>query len=204
MNDQFELIADGLAENGYAVIDHFLSNQEVDSILDLGLFNKESIHEFRKAGIGKHLSLQVNESIRGDYIHWLDIETSPIPLKVYLNRLNELAAFLNQSLFLCLKGHEVHMTVYPEGSFYKRHLDQFKQDSHRKISVICYLNHHWTDMDGGQLRMYLSEDTIDFAPVSGRLICFRSELIEHEVLPARKARLSLTGWLLDKPINMNV
>ena len=41
MNDQFELIADGLAENGYAVIDHFLSNPEVDAILALGLFNSE-------------------------------------------------------------------------------------------------------------------------------------------------------------------
>ena len=145
MNDQFELIADGLAENGYAVIDHFLSKQEVDSILGLGLFNKESLHEFKKAGIGKHQALQVNESIRGDYIQWLDIGTAPIPLKVYLNRLNELAAFLNQSLYLSLKAHEVHMTVYPEGSFYKRHLDQFRQDSHRKVSVICYLNHNWTE-----------------------------------------------------------
>ena len=56
----------------------------------------------------------------------LDIKTAPTPLKVYLNRLNDLALFLNQSLYLSLQGHEVHMTVYPEGSFYKRHLDQFK------------------------------------------------------------------------------
>ena len=202
MNDQFELIADGLAENGYAVIDHFLSNREVDSILDLGLFNKEYLNEFRKAGIGKRQGLQVNESIRGDYIQWLDIDKAPIPLKVYLNRLNELAAYLNRSLYLSLKAHEVHMTVYPAGSFYKRHLDQFRQDSHRKVSVICYLNHNWTEMDGGQLRMYLSEGAIDFAPVSGRLICFRSDQIEHEVLPARRDRISLTGWLLDQAIDM--
>ena len=117
MNDQFELIANGLAENGYAVVDHFLSDQEVDSILSLGLFEEESVHQFRKAGIGKHQGLHVNESIRGDYIQWLDIKTAPTPVKVYLNRLTELALFLNRALYLSLKDHEVHMTVYPKGSF---------------------------------------------------------------------------------------
>jgi len=202
MNDQFELIADGLAENGYAVIDHFLSNPEVDSILELGLFNSESLQQFKKAGIGKLQGLQINESIRGDYIQWLDAKTAPAPLKVYLNRLNDLATFLNQNLYLSLKAHEVHMTVYPVGSFYKRHLDQFKADSHRKVSVICYLNHNWIDVQGGQLRMYTGQDPIDFAPIAGRLVCFRSDQIEHEVLPASRERISLTGWLLDQPIDM--
>ena len=127
-------------------------------------------------------------------------KTAPAPTKVYLNRLNDLATFLNQSLYLSLKAHEVHMTVYPVGSFYKRHLDQFKKDSHRKISVICYLNHNWTDEEGGQLRMHLPQETVDFAPVAGRLICFRSDQIEHEVLPATRERISLTGWLLDQPL----
>lgn len=202
MSDQFELIADGLAENGYAVVDHFLSNQEVDSILNLGLFGQESLRQFKKAGIGKHQGMHVNEIIRGDYIQWLDINTSPAPVKIYLNRLNELALYLNRSLYLSLKSHEVHMTVYPKGSFYKRHLDQFKGEDHRKISVICYLNHDWTEEDGGQLRMYLPNELLDFTPIAGRLICFRSDQIEHEVLAARRDRVSLTGWLLDRPIDM--
>lgn len=202
MNDQFELIADGLAENGYAVIDHFLSNPEVDSILELGLFNHDSLQQFKKAGIGKQQGHQINESIRGDFIQWLDAKTAPTPVRVYLDRLTELETFLNQSLYLGLKAQEVHMTVYPVGSFYKRHLDQFKADSHRKLSVICYLNHGWTDNDGGHLRMFLPQGTLDFAPVAGRLICFRSELIEHEVLPSRRERISLTGWLLDQPLDM--
>ena len=202
MNDQFELIADGLAGNGYAVVDHFLSKQEVDSILSLGLFEEESLHQFRKAGIGKTQGLHVNENIRGDYIQWLDIKTAPTPVKVYLNRLTELALFLNRALYLSLKDHEVHMTVYPKGSFYKRHLDQFKGDDHRKLSVICYLNHDWTEADGGQLRMYLPDEARDFAPIAGRLICFRSDQIEHEVLAARRDRISLTGWLLDQSMDM--
>jgi SM-20-related protein len=101
-------------------------------------------------------------------------------------------------LFLSLKDYEIHMTVYPTGSFYKRHLDQFRADDHRKLSAICYLNRNWTDDDGGQLRMYLPEGNKDFLPLAGRLVCFRSDQIEHEVLPAKKERLSLTGWILDQ------
>ncbi len=106
--------------------------------------------------------------------------------------------YINQSLYLSLKDYEIHMTIYPVGSYYKRHLDQFKQDDHRKLSVICYLNDEWKDDHGGQLRMYLDNHHLDILPVGGRLICFRSDMIEHEVLPATRDRLSLTGWILDQ------
>jgi SM-20-related protein len=197
MNSVFNGIADGLAEEGYAVVDQFLSQQEVDAILDLDTF-KNGLAQFKKAGIGKNQQLQINESIRGDYIQWLDKNTAPPSVKVYLDRLNDLTSFLNQSLYLSLKDYEVHMTIYPSGSFYKRHLDQFKKDDHRKLSVICYLNYDWKEEHGGQLRIYLPDGSKDFLPVAGRLICFRSDLLEHEVLLANRERLSLTGWMLDQ------
>jgi SM-20-related protein len=90
------------------------------------------------------------------------------------------------------------MTVYPPGSFYKRHLDQFRKDDHRKLSVICYLNEDWHEEHGGQLRMYLPEETVDFLPLAGRLVCFRSDQIEHEVIAGTRERRSLTGWMLDQ------
>jgi SM-20-related protein len=90
------------------------------------------------------------------------------------------------------------MTIYPEGSFYKRHLDQFNRDDHRKLSVICYLNENWLENHGGQLRIYPDNQAIDFFPIAGRLVCFRSDQIEHEVLPATRTRLSITGWILDQ------
>src|SRR5690349_16870966 len=183
MNSTFDLIADGLAENGYAVVDNFLSPAEVESILQTDDFKSGAEH-FKKAGIGKNQDLQINEAIRGDYIQWLDKTSAPAPTKVYLERLGDLIQFINQSLFLSLKDYEVHMTMYPAGSFYKRHLDQFKKDDHRKLSVICYLNNEWKDEHGGQLRMYLPDGVVDFLPLAGRLVCFRSDQIEHEVLPA--------------------
>lgn len=197
MNSVFEVIADGLAEHGYAVVDQFLSQHEVNEILHTKEF-QSGAETFKKAGIGKKESAQIQEAIRGDYIQWLDKDQSPEAIQVYLHRLNELIQFLNRTLFLSLKDYEVHMTVYPAGSFYKRHLDQFKQDDHRKISVICYLNPDWKEEQGGQLRMYLPDQSLDVLPLAGRLVCFRSDQIEHEVLPATRSRMSITGWILDQ------
>jgi SM-20-related protein len=193
----FDTIADELAVQGYAIANQFLSQEEVSDIISLTDFKNGSDH-FKKAGVGKHAGVQINEAIRGDYIQWLDKKSAPQPVNIYLERLNKLMIFLNQSLFLSLKDYEVHMTIYPAGSFYKRHLDQFKQDDHRKLSVICYLNQEWKEEHGGQLRIHLAKTTTDILPVAGRLVCFRSDQIEHEVLPATRDRLSLTGWMLDQ------
>jgi len=193
----FEKIADGLTNDGISVMDDFLSKEEVASIIHTDEF-KNGLLRFKKAGIGKTQEKQINESIRGDYIQWIDHANTAPQIRLYLERLSQLMAFLNQSLFLSLKDLEVHMTIYPTGSFYKRHLDQFKKDDRRKLSVICYLNENWIEEEGGQLRVYFPTETKDFFPVGGRLVCFRSDLLEHEVLPAARQRLSLTGWLLDE------
>lgn len=196
MNDQYDLIANGLSEAGYAVADNFLSSQEVYSILNSGIFQDHTA-SFRRAGIGKRQDLQINEAVRGDYIQWIDKNSAHESILVYLNKLDSLAQYLNQTLYLSMKDIEIHMTVYPAGTFYKRHLDQFKKDDHRKLSVICYLNKAWKEADGGQLKMYTDAGPIEILPLEGRLVCFRSDQLEHEVLPATRERLSLTGWMLD-------
>lgn len=202
MNEQFihqlNQLADGIAETGYAVVDNFLNPEEVQNIQELDGF-KNGLLQFKKAGIGKSQEKQINEAIRGDYIQWIKPESAEPPLQVYLSKLKELISFVNQNLYLSLKDFEVHQTIYPIGTFYKRHLDQFKKEDHRKLSVICYLNSDWKESDGGQLRIYLENETKDVLPLAGRLVCFRSDLLEHEVLPATRERLSITGWLLDQP-----
>jgi SM-20-related protein len=194
-SDKLNHLADGIAENGYAIIDNFLAPDEVDAILDefkIGLLH------FKKAGIGHKQEKQINEGIRGDYIQWIDRTTAAQPLQIYLLRLNELITFVNQALYLSLKDYEIHSTIYPVGTYYRRHLDQFKKDDHRKLSVICYLNKNWKESEGGQLRIYVPDAELDIMPMAGRLVCFRSDLLEHEVLPATRERLSLTGWILDQ------
>lgn len=197
MISAFDTIADELAERGFAVADQFLSQTEVRTILSLDEF-KTSADGFRRAGIGKQQHHQINETIRGDYIQWVDKRSSPPGLSIYLARIEGLMQYINQTLFLSLKDYEVHMTVYPAGAYYKRHLDQFKRDDHRKLSVICYLNEDWKEEHGGHLRIYLPDGPLDILPVAGRIVCFRSDQLEHEVLPATRARLSLTGWMLDQ------
>jgi SM-20-related protein len=195
MNLLFDSIATGLAEQDFAITDQFLSQPEVEAIVALPEFQADRT-SFKKAGISKQV--QVKEEIRGDYIQWLDKATAPGAVTVYLKRLDDLIRYLNRNLFLSLKDVEAHFTVYPPGTFYKRHLDQFKQDDHRKLSVICYLNNDWKPEHGGELRLYLPGRTRDVLPEAGRLVCFRSDRIEHEVLPATRERLSITGWMLDK------
>ncbi len=196
-SDKLNQVTDGIAETGYAIIDDFLSAAEVDSILQLDEF-KTGLLQFKKAGIGRKQERQINEGIRGDYIEWIDRTTAPQPLQAYLAKLTGLISFVNQTLFLSLKDYEVHMTNYPAGTYYKKHLDQFKKDDHRKLSVICYLNKDWRAEEGGQLRIYIEGGTREVLPVAGRLVCFRSDLLEHEVLPSTRNRLSLTGWILDQ------
>jgi len=197
----FEAIADGLAQHSYAVADQFLSQKEVMAITGRDDFQRGSEH-FKKAGIGKQQQHHINESIRGDYIQWLDKKQAGPGLPIYIEKVEQLMQYLNQSLFLSLKDFEIHMTVYPVGSYYKRHLDQFKKDDHRRLSIICYLNEDWKEENGGQLRIYLPEGPKDILPLAGRLVCFRSDLLEHEVLPATRERLSLTGWILDQYVDL--
>jgi SM-20-related protein len=197
----FDSIADNLAEHGYAIANQFLSQKEIAELNALPAFQGAD-ENFKKAGIGKNADLQINEAIRGDYIQWIDKKSAPAPVATYLDRMDALIQFLNQSLFLSLKDFEVHMTVYPIGSYYKRHLDQFKKDDHRKLSVLCYLNEHWSEEHGGQLRMFLPDTNLDILPTAGKLVCFRSDKIEHEVLPATRERRSLTGWILDQYVDL--
>jgi len=191
-----EKIADGLAERSYAISADFLSPDEVNDILHTDEFKNSKLH-FKKAGIGRQQEKQIVETIRGDYIQWVDPNSVPKSIKIYFERLSELIRFLNRNLFLSLQDAEVHLTRYPIGTFYKKHIDQFQQDDHRKLSVICYLNPGWKETDGGQLRMHLKDGPVDVFPEAGKLVCFRSEIIEHEVLPATRERYSLTGWLRD-------
>jgi len=196
LTDIFDRIADDLAGEGVSIVDAFLSAVEVNNILSGDEFVHHKLH-FRKAGVGK-IDKHINEGVRGDYIQWIDPKTASPAEQVYLDRLRSLTGFLNRSLFLSLKDIEIHRTVYPIGTRYQRHLDQFRTDDHRKLSVICYLNENWLPEHGGQLRLHLPDGMRDILPESGRMVCFRSDQVEHEVLPAVRERYSLTGWAVDR------
>jgi SM-20-related protein len=158
--------------------------------------------EFHKAGVGSGTDYQKIHSLRGDYIRWIEPEQALPPTQVFLSRITEVMQTLNRVCFLGLKDFETHFTYYPAGSRYARHLDQFKTEDHRRISFVCYLNTEWRPGNGGELRFFIPQDdgtesVLDVAPIAGRLVCFRADIMEHEVLTAYKTRYSLTGWMLN-------
>jgi SM-20-related protein len=190
-------LADRLAESGFVVIDNFLYAQEVSSLLSR-FAEIEEAGDFYRAGIGRMQQHQVDRTVRGDRIYWIDGNGIDTPEQQLLQRMYALMDHLNRACFLGLKDIESHLAYYPAGTFYKRHSDRFRQHSHRVLSFVCYLNRNWQPVDGGVLRMYLADDTIrDLEPLEGRLVVFRSEL-EHEVLPTSRERYSITGWMLDQ------
>jgi len=199
MNTVFESVIDGIVSEGYGIADNFLTPEEVTALASR-LREHRGAGQFRAAGIGNQQKM-VQHTIRGDEILWLDEASATPEETAFLQRINEFVAYVNQTCYLGLREYEFHYAVYPPGTLYKRHLDQFRSDSRRKLSVICYLNSDWQETDGGQLAIYLpeaegqSERQITVSPLGGRLVCFESGRLEHEVLPATRERLSITGWL---------
>ena len=84
---------------------------------------------------------------------------------------------------------------YAPGASYLRHRDEFRHDDSRTVSVIVYLNADWLPEHGGALRLHPEGfSTQDISPVGSRIAVFLSADMLHEVLPATRDRLSLTGW----------
>lgn len=193
---QYETLIQQMVEQGYGVLDGFLTTQETAD-LNNALSTRYADDAFRRAGISK--GNEIVKSIRGDEIFWLDKPTATEAEKRYLAQVEAFMLYLNRTCYLGLQSYEMHYAVYPVGTFYKRHLDRFQTDSGRKLSLICYLNDVWEEADGGQLRLYLKEGVQDILPLAGRIVIFESDKIEHEVLTAHKERRSVTGWLKTTP-----
>lgn len=199
----YDHLVDGLAKDGYAILDDFLSEQEVRGVIDVINFHLDQ-ENFKRAGIGAADDFQLDKTVRGDLIKWIDPTDAREPVQQVLKRVEELIQYLNRSCYLGIKDYECHLTRYPSGSFYERHVDQFQHSTNRQVSFICYLNENWQKGDGGELRIYLEEDQhIDVEPVAGRLACFLSESIPHEVLVCHQPRMSITGWMLNQPHDLS-
>jgi len=153
---------------------------------------------FKQAAVGRGDERGVHPELRNDYILWID-PAQPSPAQGrYLEIMEALRLQINQSLYLGLFDFEAQLAVYPAGHFYRRHLDTFRGASGRMVSCVLYLNSAWSAEDGGALRLFLDEPPTanykDVIPTGGRFVTFLSERFYHEVRPAHRERLSLTGW----------
>ena len=155
--------------------------------------------DFRQAGVGRGQDLQIREDIRGDQVMWLQPGETSVEQGIYLAWLETLRLALKRRFFLGLFEFEGHFAIYPEGAFYKAHLDRHAGTSDRIVTAILYLNPDWQPGDGGELKLWTTagEKAGEFVliePRMGTLVCFMAGDFWHEVMPARKTRMSITGW----------
>jgi len=193
-----DLIIDDLVAQDYAVFDDLLDRNAALSIRNR-LLELKADEEFKKSGIGKAVLHQVDESIRGDFIRWIETDDLHPSIEVYYRLIEALMVYANQQLYLNLKDLESHYTFYPPGKGYLKHRDRFREKPHRVLSMVYYLNEGWQDGDGGELDVFDNrvKKLLTIEPKMNRLVVFKSEMI-HEVLPSIKPRYSITTWLLDK------
>lgn len=194
-NETFETIIEGIVNKQYVVVDDFFSAEEV-TLLKNGLLDVLHQQAFKKSAIGNRIDEKVIEAIRGDYIFWLDEQTDTPASALFFKKVNDLVAYLNATCFLGIAEKEFHYALYPEGTFYKRHLDVFQNDQRRRLSLVCYLNdENWLPEYGGELVIYKDSGDVTIFPERGRVVIFDSQTLEHEVKPVQQKRYSITGWL---------
>ena len=189
----FARIAEDLLAKGYSINPCALPEGLADDLL-LQL-HAMSEQQFSPAGIGREQDQMLNRFVRKDKICWITGESAAG--RRWLEWTGALQEHLNRRLFLGLFSFESHFAHYPEGAFYRRHLDAFKGESNRVLSIVAYLNPGWLGGDGGELVIYPEGgvgNAIKVTPALGTLAVFLSEDFEHEVLPARRDRYSVAGW----------
>ncbi|MCB1614905.1 MAG: 2OG-Fe(II) oxygenase [Pseudomonadales bacterium] len=189
----FEQIACAIEERGYVVLPASLPETVADNLLD-GL-SRLSEQRFHRAKVGRGSDQVRNRFVRNDRIAW--IEDDDDDLAAWLLWTRQLKDYLNRRLFLGLFGFESHFAHYLPGDFYKKHLDAFRGEANRVLSLVTYLNKGWEPHQGGELLMYSPEDERELfkvQPCFGTLVLFLSEEFPHEVLPAERDRYSVAGW----------
>jgi len=189
----FESILAGIQELGFGVADNVISHKTVVRLrtcADLRAIRGE----FKPAAIGASRARQRRPDIRGDQTCWLQEPLYPAESEAR-RLLEQLRLGLNRELILGLFDVETHYALYPPGAAYGRHVDQPAGTEARRVTFALYLNLEWDAGAAGELRLYdAGQPLADIEPRGGRLVCFLTPGREHEVLPAKRVRLALTGW----------
>jgi SM-20-related protein len=194
MDASFETLIASYIENKVGIANDFLSD-DLCNHLKSNLLELKQEHLLLKAGIGNDSKLQVNAKIRTDTIYWLDKKHNNQHENAFFVKIEGFIAYLNQSCYAGITDYEFHYSLYEAGDFYKKHLDQFQDNSTRQFSMISYLNADWESKDGGELQIFQTDNNQTITPTQGKTVFFKSNELEHEVLVTNERRMSVTGWL---------
>lgn len=196
MSYHFSQAAEDLIKQGWHSSLNFFPTSLLEDLRSTLLFlNGKDL--FRPAKIGKGKDQERVSEIRGDWIKWLS-EAGDFPsTKLYLEVMNEFRTVLNRELLMAASEFEAHFAIYPKNTFYKKHLDQHRNNPHRLITTTLYLNKNYHEDQGGALVVedLLKNHIVTLNPNWGRFVCFISSQFPHEVKTTTVARYSLTGWM---------
>ena len=202
-----------LQRNGFAVVPEFVASNTVEALKrDVASLRREG--RFNSAGVGESGTNRVDGEVRKceqcfvypQFKYQGDGDTEG--RATLYQSIESLRAALHAGCDVALDGllTEGLYAAYPDGGFYRRHVDSVDGTAsvQRQWSYLLYLNTEWTEEDGGCLRIHTdgggelappgSEPSfVDVEPRAGTLVVFRSTM-PHEVLDTEAQRLAVAGW----------
>jgi SM-20-related protein len=175
---------DALADGGLLAWDGVLDADACRAARELGRALPRA-----RAATGKER--RVDPAVRADAMRWVDGAPTP-GLGAFLAGVERT---LREDCFLAVAETETQFAEYAQpGAGYARHRDAFTHDDARMVTAIVYVHEHWQPGDGGRLRAWVGEQAVDVDPLPGRAVIFRSDRVEHAVLPSHAYRAAFTTW----------
>ena len=194
MYQPFDLLINSYLENKVGIDTNFLSDA-LSKGLQKNILQLENDGLLQSAGVGNESIKDNQQTIRGDKIYWMDKKHDNVFEQEFLNQIEGFIEHLNCTCYTGINDYEFHYALYEQGSSYKKHKDQFKNDNNRKYSLINYLNENWEEENGGKLKLYQENGVQEVSPYSQTAVFFKSDEMVHEVMVANRCRMSITGWL---------
>ncbi len=194
MYQPFDLLINSYLENKVGIDTNFLSDA-LSKGLQKNILQLENDGLLQSAGVGNESIKDNEQTIRGDKIYWMDKKHDNVFEQEFLNQIEGFIEHLNCTCYTGINDYEFHYALYEQGSSYKKHKDQFKNDNNRKYSLINYLNENWEEENGGKLKLYQENGVQEVSPYSQTAVFFKSDEMVHEVMVANRCRMSITGWL---------
>ena len=194
LHKKFDTLIDSFITDKIGITENFL-NKNLAIQLKSNLNKLYLSHQLLSAGIGNKKIVDHDNLIRNDRIYWLDRIHNDKFENQFFDLMDKFVSYLNKTCYTGITSYEFHYTLYEKGSFYHKHLDQFKNNDSRKYSMILYLNEHWKTGDGGELCIHHEDHLQYISPNNRKSVFFQSNELTHEVLLNHEPRMSITGWL---------
>lgn len=180
-----DIMLDQLTNDGFIVLDDCFDRKFFHA-----LQNESGLVDYQAAHLthGERMT-----HIRGDSTRWID-DTCPVGMQ-YLQAIEGLGQFFNQTLYAGIRQSEAHYACYPAGFGYQWHSDNPVGRDERVLSAVFYLNEHWGEQDGGAILVidkHGRQQTL--TPQGNRLVVFDSDL-QHQVDITHRVRFSIATWL---------